>query len=87
MAVLGSALALDLFGGQDPLGQKIKIRRESFEVIGVMKARGTVAFENVDDQMFIPLFSAQKLLLGINHVNFIRTKIGSQADMDLAILE
>ena len=87
VAVLGSALALDLFGGQDPLGQKIKIRRESFEVIGVMKARGTVAFENVDDQMFIPLFSAQKLLLGINHVNFIRTKIGSQADMDLAILE
>ena len=86
VAVLGSQLAQDLFDTQDPIGQKIKIKRESFEVIGIMKERGTVAFENVDDQVFIPIKSAQKLLLGINHVNMMRLKVANDADMDLALL-
>ncbi|MBU1036956.1 ABC transporter permease [Patescibacteria group bacterium] len=85
VAVLGSQIAKDLFDEIDPLGQKIKIRRETFEVIGIMKERGSVAFESPDDQVFIPLRSAQKLLLGINYVNLIRAKVDNNKNVELAI--
>ena len=87
VAVLGSGVALDLFGEIDPIGQKIKIKRESFEVVGVLKERGTVAFENVDDQLFIPLNTAQKLLLGIHHVNMMRAKVDNSESIEQVILE
>jgi len=85
VAVLGSQVAQDLFGNVSPLGQKIRIRRETFEVIGIMKERGAVAFESVDDQVFIPLEAAQKLLLGINHVSLIRAKVDSKEDIEAII--
>ena len=87
VAVLGSGVAFDLFGEIDPIGQKIKIKRESFEVVGVLKERGTVAFENVDDQLFIPLNTAQKLLLGIHHVNMMRAKVDNSESIEQVILE
>lgn len=74
-AVLGWQAAQDLFGGNYAIGQSIKIKRESFEVIGVFKKRGKVAFQDVDNQVFVPLPTGQKILLGIRHVNLIRIKI------------
>ncbi|MDO8626315.1 MAG: ABC transporter permease [Candidatus Magasanikbacteria bacterium] len=77
VAVLGSAVAEDLFAGENPLGRQIKIKRVNFTVIGVVAERGTSGFQNQDSQIFVPLQTAQKLLLGINYVNFIRAKIDS----------
>jgi len=85
LAVLGSKLAGELFGEFDPLGQKIKIRRETFEVIGVMKERGSVAFDSPDEQIFIPLKAAQSLLLGVNHVSLIRAKVADQQNVNSAL--
>ena len=87
VAVLGSQLALDLFGEVNPVGQMVKVRRESFEVIGVMKERGSVAFEKVDGQIFLPLETAQKLLLGINYVNLIRAKVIDEPSLEIAVEE
>lgn len=80
VAVLGPKLADNLFSGEGPIGQRIKIRREIFEVIGILKERGSVAFSNPDNMAYIPISSAQKLLLGVHHVNLIRVKISPQAD-------
>ncbi|MDD4901047.1 MAG: ABC transporter permease [Patescibacteria group bacterium] len=80
VAVLGSAVKEELFGESDPVGQKIKIKKQNFEVIGVMKERGTVAFQNNDDQIFLPLKTMQKLIAGVNHISMIRIKIDDQAN-------
>lgn len=85
VAVLGSELATDLFGNQNPIGQNIKIKREQFKVIGVMKERGSSFFVNQDDEIFIPIQTAQKLLLGTNHLNFIRAKIDTTENMDRSV--
>jgi len=77
VAVLGSVLKNDLFGNSDSLGERIKVGKESFTVVGVMKERGSVAFQNVDGQLFIPLLTAQKLMLGIDHVSLIRGRFSS----------
>jgi len=84
-AVLGSEVAADLFGENgDALGKKIKIGDQSFEVIGVFKKRGSTAFSNQDTSVFMPLFTAQKIMLGVDYLNFIRLKVDSEANIDRA---
>jgi len=85
VVVLGSKVKEDLFGQSDATGQKIKIKKHSFQVIGVMKEKGNVAFQNYDDQVHIPISTAQKLILGINHVNLIRGKIDNEANVGQAM--
>lgn len=82
VAVLGSTVKQELFGDSDAVGRQIKIKKQSFEVIGVMAPRGTVAFVDYDDQINIPLQTAQKLINGVNHLSFIRMKASSAASVD-----
>ncbi len=85
VVVLGSQVKEELFGEDNPIDKRIKISQISFKVIGVMEERGVAAFQNQDEQVFIPLQTAQKLLLGIEHLAFIRAKIDEPANINLAI--
>jgi len=77
VAVLGSKVAQEMFGINDPIGKKIKIKENNFTVIGILKERGSAAFgvSSQDDTIYVPLFTAQKLILGINHLGFMRLKV------------
>jgi ABC-type antimicrobial peptide transport system permease subunit len=86
-AVLGSTVKKELFGDSEAVGQRIKINRHIFEVIGVMKERGTVAFQDYDDQIFIPIRTMQKLISGVDHLSLIRIKIDDESNIDRAILD
>lgn len=85
VVVLGDEVKDELFGDQDPLGRRIRIKKTNFIVVGVMKKRGISGFQNQDDQVFIPISTAQKLLLGINHISIIRAKVDNPDRVDLAI--
>ncbi len=76
VTVLGWDVYEQLFpNGENPLGKVIKIKQVPLRVVGVMSKQGTVAFQNQDDQIVIPLAIAQKQLLGINHLQFVRVKV------------
>lgn len=83
-AILGWQVKEDLFGDIDPLNESIKINKETFHVVGVMEKRGSAGFQNQDDQVFIPIETAQKLLLGVNHLGFVRAKIADGVDTAIA---
>jgi len=85
VAVLGSTVKNELFGPSDAVGQRIKIKNNYFEIIGVMKERGTVAFQDYDDQIFLPLKSMQKLIAGVDYLGMVRVKIDNEKNTDLAI--
>ncbi len=85
VVVLGDEVKENLFGDQDPIGRKIKIKKTNFTVIGVMKKRGVSGFQNQDAQIFVPISSAQKLLLGVDHISMIRAKVDSAKNIDQAI--
>ena len=85
VVVLGSEVKDQLFGTSEAVGQRIKINKHSFEVIGVMKERGTVAFQNYDDQVFIPIITVQKLIAGVNHLGLIRAKVDNQDNIAVAM--
>lgn len=75
LAVLGSTAATELFGDNNPLNQKIKVKNKTMTVIGVMKERGQVGFQSYDDLIIVPLSFAQKDLSGVNYLSMARVKV------------
>jgi putative ABC transport system permease protein len=64
VALLGSDVADHLFGRTEGLvGESIRIEGQPFRVIGVLAKRGGSGFSNEDDQVLIPLTTAQTRVL------------------------
>ncbi len=71
-AVLGYAVYDELFHGDNAVGATIKIQNQNFEVMGVVDYKGGSGFNNPDDQVYIPLKTAQNRLLGSkDRLNYI----------------
>jgi len=87
VAVLGYEVAKELFLDENPVGQQIKIKKSYFTVVGVMIKRGVSGMQNQDNQIFIPLTTAQKLLLGINHISFARLKVDKAENVESAVAQ
>lgn len=85
VVVLGSQAKTDLFGNSDAIGQKIKIKKQVFEVIGIMKEKGNVGFQSFDGRIFVPIKTMQKLITGANYVGIIRAKVDNESNVDKAI--
>jgi putative ABC transport system permease protein len=73
VAVLGSAVAQSLFGDRDPVGAQISIAGVRFRVIGLFAPLGQSLGVDRDDEVHIPITTAQRLFetqrvdgLGIN---------------------
>ncbi len=72
VAVLGPTTRDDLFGeNANPVGQKIRINRIDFTVIGVTQAKGGTGFGSQDDMILIPLSTAQRFLTGSDYLSTI----------------
>lgn len=67
VAVLGSSIAEDLFGQDEPVGKLFRLGNLNFQVIGVYKVQG--ALSETDNIVFIPLNTAQKKMLGIDYMS------------------
>ena len=91
VCALGATVAEDLFGGNylDPVGRTIKINRQSYQIVGIMASKGVGGFDNQDDQVFIPLTTAQIKFGGAGNrsLNSINVQVVSQGKMDLAQAE
>ncbi len=73
--IMGSQIAEQIFGDSDPVGENVKLKKKNFKVIGVLKPIGSTGFENPDTAVLIPLQTAQRDLLGVNHVSFLRLQV------------
>lgn len=83
VAVLGKTIAEDLFGDQDPIGLKMKIKNTTVRVIGVMDEQGSRFFQNLDEQIGVPITTAQRDIFGIDSVTYITAR-ASGGDIELA---
>lgn len=59
--VLGSKLAKEIFGGENPKGKIVKLGNIRFKVSGVLKPKGKVLGFDLDDLAFIPVNTAMKI--------------------------
>jgi putative ABC transport system permease protein len=70
VAVLGATVVDNLFGETYPLGKIIRIKNVPFRVIGVLERKGqSPRGDDQDDNIFIPLKTAQYRLFGTPFAN------------------
>jgi putative ABC transport system permease protein len=63
VVVLGSQVAEDLFGDDDPIGQTVKIKGKRFDVIGVLAPKGgAIMGVSMDDVVVTPITTFQTRL-------------------------
>ena len=62
VAVLGQTAARELFPGQDPVGQIVRVGAWRMRVIGVLAPRGQQLGVNMDDVVIVPVATAMKML-------------------------
>jgi putative ABC transport system permease protein len=81
VAVLGSERAKDLFGEDDPIGKNVSIGKLNFDVVGVTAPRGSVGFSSPDQMVYVPILTAQRLLLGIDYLSVVRMKVDAEENI------
>ena len=73
VCLLGKTVAENLFGGMDPIGQVVRIKKVPFTVIGVLAPKGQSTWgQDQDDIIFAPLTTAQKRLFGMQFPGMVR---------------
>jgi len=75
VAVIGAGVKKSFFGEEEAVGKNIKIKDQSYRVIGVVQERGAAGFFNFDDAIYLPLKTLNTKLLGIDYVQFITFKV------------
>lgn len=78
VAVLGPQIAATLFpDGTDPVGQIIRVGQTPMTVIGVTVSKGGTGFNNQDENVYVPLSTAQEVLFGVTHLSSISVQVKS----------
>jgi putative ABC transport system permease protein len=65
VTVLGNTVAEELFAGDDPVGQTVRVKNVPLQVIAVLKKKGTsLKGSDEDDVIFVPYTTALQRLAG-----------------------
>jgi len=85
VCIIGETVRKKLFGGQDPLGEKIRLQKLSCEVVGLLEGKGqsTMGMDQ-DDIVVIPLSAFQRRISGNQDVTIIQVSIQDGASTDKA---
>lgn len=88
VAVLGSAvpeaLGVDLL---EMVGRQISIRNIGFEIVGIMEEQGGSGWFSPDEQIFVPLGTAQFRLMGTDRIESFDAQVADGASMDVAMMQ
>jgi len=83
VAVIGSTVVKNLFGDINPIGKEIKVDGNNYLVIGSTEQKGALSWFDPDDQIFIPVTTAQKRLFGIHHIQSIDVQARQMEDLEV----
>ena len=92
VCVLGQTLVDQLFAGQDPVGETMRVNNEPFLVVGVLEVKGQSATgQDQDDQFLMPYSTVMKKIKGQIWLDDIMCSATSaqvldQAEEEIAVL-
>ena len=88
VCVIGKTVVDNLFGGIDPVGKVVRIKKVPFTVIGVLGSKGqTMMGQDQDDIIYVPIATAQKKLFRPSFpgmIQFMMIKARSTDELDTA---
>ena len=81
VCILGETVRREIFGGDRGLGEQLRIKQFSCEVIGVLAAKGQAAMGNdQDDTVLVPLHTLQRRVTGNLRVNTLLVSMQDGTD-------
>jgi putative ABC transport system permease protein len=92
VCVLGQTVAEQLFGGTDPIGETIRVKDQSCQVVGVLEVKGqTATGQDQDDNLLMPYTTVMKKVIGHTWLDdimcsAISAAVVDQAEQDIAAL-
>ena len=69
--VIGSKVKEELFGNNEAVGEKLRIKGTTLRVVGVLPKKGGASFINFDNAILVPYTTAQNYIFGIKYFNRI----------------
>jgi putative ABC transport system permease protein len=83
VCVIGATANKELFGAQEPLGNKLRLKNVSCEVIGLLEAKGqSVMGRDQDDLIIIPLRTFQRRIAGNRDIALIQLSVRDESAID-----
>ncbi|MEE9470683.1 MAG: ABC transporter permease [Gemmatimonadota bacterium] len=88
VVVLGGA-APSVLGttAEQLVGQQMKIRNITFDVVGVLEEKGSVSWFNYDEQIFVPLETARFRLMGTDRLGSFNVVVADASSMSVAMAQ
>ena len=86
VVVLGKTVEASLFGGSSSLGKEVDVAGEKFRVIGIMEGKGQLFDLDLDNQIFVPITTAQRVF-GATALSFIFVGVPKPDDIPGAMAE
>jgi len=80
VCVIGTTVRQNLFRQEDPLGQRVRVRDISCEVIGSLASRGQGGFQDQDDVVLMPIKAVQRRFSGNRDIRFIMVAVDDAYD-------
>ncbi len=85
IVIIGMTPARELFGeGVNPVGQKLRVNRASYEIVGVLPEKGSSGWRDEDDHIKIPVTTAMYRLLGKRYIDTIDAEIDDAGNIPQA---
>jgi len=87
VAVLGATTADDLGLGASAIGTDITVGGLPFRVVGILQAKGGTGFASPDDEVLVPVSTANSLLVGGSSVRSIGVSVATPDQMTTVTAE
>jgi putative ABC transport system permease protein len=83
VCLIGATVRRELFGSQDPIGEQVRIKQFSCQVIGLLASKGQAAMgQDQDDTIVLPLHTIQRRLIGNQNVGTLLVSVQDGADAE-----
>lgn len=80
VAIIGQTIVDQLFPGEEPLGQVVRIKSAPFIVVGILKSKGmSMMGSDQDDVVIVPYTSAMKRLFGMTTLRTINAQTATSS--------
>jgi putative ABC transport system permease protein len=78
VGIIGQTARKELFGEQNPIGQRLRLQKVSFQIVGVLAAKGTTGMgSDQDDTVIIPIRTFQRRIAGNQDIRMLQISAAS----------
>ena len=83
VCVIGATIKKELYGTQQPLGESLRVKNFSCQIIGILEAKGQASMgRDQDDTVIMPIRAVQRRLAGNQDVSTLQVSVTNEKDID-----